>query len=154
VRGKKSRLETFVVEFLLYNSKDMNIVVYEENVQSDSDGSPLRDEEYEDEDQVWSGPNGEDVCYDMTCHEHVQELQQIVNRWRGHNESIPLKKIANDMKTIHNATSELLSIQCIPEVTYGEWEACDRCLEEGSVTKPLQVLILNVLIGCSYEGEG
>jgi hypothetical protein len=117
-------------------------IVYEENVQSDSDGSHLGDEEYEayeDEEEVWSGPNGEDVCYDMTCHEHVQELQQIANRWRGHNEghTAPVQQIAKDMKTVRNATAAFLSIQCIPDVTYGEWEACDQYLEEGSVTKPL-----------------
>jgi hypothetical protein len=105
----------------------------------DSDGSHLGGEEYEDEEEVWSGPNNEDVCYDMTCHEHVQELQQIVSRWRGHNEdhTAPVHQIAKDMKTVRSATAAFLSIKCIPEVTYGEWEACDQYLEEGSVTKPL-----------------
>ena len=117
----------------LVNSTKMN----EENIVSDE--SDMEENEYydsyEDEEDVWEGPNGEDVCYDITCHDHVHELQQIVARWTAHNEGNNFaKRFEKDMEIVHNATSELLSIEMMPEVTFRQWEECEHSLEQGAVT--------------------
>ncbi len=111
----------------------------ESNMVDGDDNSHLEsDNEYEEEEEVWEGPNGEDFCYDSKCHEHVQELREIVDRWRAHNEgSDSEKRFAKDMKTVRSSTTAFLSIQCMPEATYEEWESCDRYFEQGTVPKPL-----------------
>jgi hypothetical protein len=121
-----------------------NDMVYEEDNVQINDSDESRDMEeyeyYEDEEDVWECPNGEDVCYDMMCHDHVQELQQIVARWRSHYEgNNSAKRFGKDMQTAHTATAGLLSIHKMPEATYMQWEECDHSLEQGAVIKLLMI---------------
>jgi hypothetical protein len=144
-------LQKIVILDFIHNSTGMNeesymvdvdnMQNYESNVDDGTDDSHLEpDNEYEEEEEVWEGPNGEDVCYDTTCHDYLQELREIVDIWRAHNEgSDSADRFANDMITVRRATSAFLSIRCMPEVTYEEWEACDHYFEQGTVPKLLMI---------------
>ena len=112
-----------------------------DNMQNyESDIEYGEDNGYEEEEEVWEGPNGEDFCYNTRCHDHLQELREIVDIWRAHNEGSDSEdRFAKDMITVRRATSEFLSIRRMPEVTYEEWKACDHYFEQGTVPKLLMI---------------